>query len=435
MSGAEVLADLEKAFRAAGLDELEVYLKSGRSRRFEIGPQGRIAGFYRERGWAVRAGSRRASLFAAGTGLPVAAGPWPRADGAGLRLPSPGAVPAWTAPPGLDAPLVVESEAIGLLEAIERELGRELAGARLLRAVLEDGSSESELASSRGVEGSVRARSAALSLEVAGPGAAPARASYLLARRSAGDFNPRSLARRIADRLTVCGQAGEVGRDRGEMLLAPPVAIALVRALLPLWVGRGAAAAVAALRDRRGRIGGRALTVIDDGRLPKGLFSAPIDGEGVATREVAIVEEGTFRRPLLSWREAAAGESAAGCVRRPSWRDLPAPGPTHLFLRPDPAASVADLLASVARGFYLLEPLGPARVELAEDRFSLPVCGFVVRRGRASAALANARLCGGVRALLQGVQATARDLEFRASDGMIGAPSTLVAGLELRPAG
>ncbi len=433
MSAGEALAELEKVFRRSGLDEVEVYLKSGRSRRFEIGPQGRIAGIHRERGWAVRAGSRRASLFAAGTGLPRAVGPWPRADGAGLRLPSPGAVPAWTAPPGLETPLAVESEAIGLLEAVERELDHELAGARLLRAVLEDGTSDSDLASSRGVGGTVRGRSAALALEVAGPGAGAARASYLLAGRSAGDFNPRTLARRIANRLTVCAKSGAPGRDRAEVLLAPPVVIALVQELLPLWVGPRAVAAVESLRDRRGRIGSRALTVVDDGRLSRGLFSAPIDGEGVATREVVIVEEGIFRRPLLSWREAGAGAAAAGCIRRASWRDVPAPGPTHLYLRPDPSVGVAELLGSVARGFYLLEPLGPARVELAGDRFSLPVCGFVLRRGEATGTVANALLCGAVSALLKGLVATARDLEFRAADGLIGAPTALVAGLELRP--
>ena len=36
-----------------GLNEVEVYLKSGRSRRFEIGPQGRVASSSQEEGWAV----------------------------------------------------------------------------------------------------------------------------------------------------------------------------------------------------------------------------------------------------------------------------------------------------------------------------------------------------------------------------------------------
>ena len=55
----------------------EVYLKHGRTRRYQVGTQGGEVTLSEERGWAVRAGTERASFFAAGTGRPSPAGPWP----------------------------------------------------------------------------------------------------------------------------------------------------------------------------------------------------------------------------------------------------------------------------------------------------------------------------------------------------------------------
>ena len=87
----------------------------------------------------------------------------------------------------------------------------------------------------------------------------------------------------------------------------------------------------------RGRFGSDRVTLIDNGRLPGGAFEAPVDGEGVPTREVVLVEEGLFRQPLLAWwQEGAAHGETSGCVRRSGWRDLPMPGPTHLYLKPEP---------------------------------------------------------------------------------------------------
>ena len=95
------------ALVGSGLQEAEVYMKTGRSRRVEIGPQGRIASSSQEEGWAVRAGSDRASFFAAGTGRPSEEGLWPDPDGLPLRLPPAVPVPAWKPPGDLDAPLAV----------------------------------------------------------------------------------------------------------------------------------------------------------------------------------------------------------------------------------------------------------------------------------------------------------------------------------------
>jgi predicted Zn-dependent protease len=463
------LADVLAGLARAGFAEAEVYAKRGRSRRVVHAPGTRAASFHEERGWAVRAATRRASLFAAGTGAPPPDGPWPEPDGRPLRLPDPDAAgrrAPWSEPSELEAPLVGEAEGDRLLAAIGEELARELPGARLAAATLEDGSSESRIASSRGVEARWRSRVAILHLEATVLARGPAAAAALpgdaadheapppsppppgvvtvdLAARSARGFSPGAVARRLADRLAVSAAgppAGFAARDRGELVLAPPLAARLLAALTPYLVGPRAADRVAALRDRRGRVGSAALTVIDDGRLPGGLLEAPVDGEGLATRAVPLIEEGAFRQPLLAWHQARGGDARpgegkpTGCSRRPSWRDLPRPGPTHLVLAPAPAVPAADLLADLARGYYLLDAAGPVALDLEEAAFSVPVVGYAVQSGRAVAPAGGLVLAGPVGALLRGVQAVARDLAFVPDDGLVGAPTVLVTGLELRPA-
>jgi PmbA protein len=419
-----------------GLEQVELYRKEGRSRRFESGGGGRrVALQAREQGWAVRAGSGRASLFAAGSGPFEPDAPLPAADGGALRLP-PAAQPApWPRPAELDAPLVNESEAGGLLERIGRRLADELPGARLTHSHLEEGVSTAWLISSQGIETEVQSRSAALLLEASWEGAGasePASVSWYVPARTARGFSPSALALRLADRLLVRGRGGTIERDRGEAILAPAVVAAALDGLRPLLVGPEAGARARLLRDRAGRIGSAGLTVLDDGRYPGAPFEAPVDGEGVETRRMTLIEEGVFRQPLLSWREADRADRASGCVNRPGWRDAPTPGPTHLFLRPQATVSPGALLRGVARGFYLLDETAPGVFDFEADRFDLPVCGFALRSGRAAASFARARLTGAVSALLRGIQATARDLTFEPRGGRLGGVTALVSGLELQ---
>jgi PmbA protein len=430
----------------SGYDQAEVYLKRGRSRRLEIQLAGEVSVVSQERAWAVRAGGHvggRGSFFAAGTGDPRPEGPWPDPAGRPLALPEPppaSAAPAWNPPSDLDTPLIGETEGLKLLASIARELASELPGARLLRGALEDGSSESELASSTGISARWRQRVAALHLEAAGPAGqnrpAP-QASFYLAAREGRRFHPGALARRLADRLAVAA-AGRPPESAGEaeVLLAPPAGAALLAGLLPLLVGNRGTSRFTALRDRRGRIGNRCLTLLDNGRLPGGIFEAPVDGEGVPCQEVALIEEGTFRQPLLAWWQVGeSGFTATGCSRRPGWRDLPVPGPTHLYIKPDPKISVASLLAAVKSGYYFLDAAGPMHLDAEADTFRLPVLGFAVEAGRATAPVQGAFLAGRLGDLLRGIVAVGRDLQFQMMDGMLGSPTLLVSGLEVRGEG
>lgn len=434
---APLLQEVMTSLIRRGLPEVEVFAKKGRSRRLETTPFTETSVFSQEQGWAVRAGDPRRSFFALGTGEPSPDWPWPDPTGRPIRLPEPepAAAAPWTEPSDFEAPLVGEREGLKLLESLGKELASELPGARLLRAALEDGSSESELVNSRGLRARFRSRVATLYLEAAGPGRPAASASVYLAAREARRFHPPALARRLADRLAVTAQGAPPDRDRGEFLLAPPVVARLLCGLLPLLVGPRAGVLVAGLRDRRGRIGSDALTLIDNGRLPGGALEAPVDGEGMPTREVALVEEGVFRQSLLTWWQSESHPGAgapSGCMRRPGWRDLPMPGPTHLYLRPDPRIPVASLLGSMSHGYYLIDVTGGGSFDLAGGTFALPVCGFAVEGGRASAPVSRAWLCGGITDLLQGIAGVGRDLNFLPLGGMIGAPTVLVTGLELR---
>lgn len=434
MADSTILQVLDRLTSCEGMDEAEVFLKRGRSRRTEVAGAGLRVSETRERGWAARASSRRASFFVCGTGTPRVEEPWPEPDGHPLRLPPPSRLEGWRPPVDLDSPLMVESEVREFFDVFRRELTQERSSVRLSRGVLEEGTSDAEIVSTRGVDEGTRGRSASLLLELVDEAGQGGMVRFHLAQREARAFNPAALARRAVDRLLLQRGTGLARRDRGEVLVSPAVAVALVEGLLPVLVGEGAERRVRRFRDRSGQVAAKSLSIIDDGRLPGGVLSAPVDGEGVATRETILVEEGCFRQPLLAWWQApTSGHAGSGCSHRHSWRDLPVPGPTHLFIKPAKENSVGALLTAVARGFYLLEPTSGGRFDLEADRFNLPVCGFAVREGRATSPIAEAWLSGTVSALLRGVQAVARDLTFYPRRGMIGSPSLLLTGIEVRP--
>jgi predicted Zn-dependent protease len=433
LSTTDLLQEVLVSLVRRGWPDAEALAKRGRSRRLELTAVTETSTFTQEHAWAVRAGHHRGAFFTAGTGEPRPDGPWPASSGRALRLPQPVPVPVWNEPSDFDAPLIGEREGLKLLEAIGKELATELPKARLLHAALEDGSSEGELANSRGLRAHTRSRIATLYLEAAGPGRPAPTASLYLTAREARKFHPPALARRLADRLAVTAQGGPPQSETGEILLAPAVAARLLCGLLPLLAGPKATTAMGVLRDHRGRIGSPHLTLIDNGRLPGGAFEAAVDGEGMPTREVLLIDQGFFRQPLLTWWQAETTPGVpSGCTRRAGWRDLPAPGPTHLYLKPDPKTSVLALLGAVAQGYYLIDATGGARFDFAENTFALPVCGFAVESGRATAPITGAWLYGKISTFLQNIAGVGRDLAFHPLNGMIGSPSLLVTGLEIR---
>lgn len=422
-----VLARVLARLAAEGAREAEIFAKSSRSRHFERSAAGSWVAFSEEAGWAVRAGGREGSFFFAASGEPAAEAPWPKPEGAAFELPGPEPIPPWTEPVEVAGPLLSERDGLDLLREIEAELAREIPGSRLLSATLDEGIQESALRSSRGIEAAWRQRAAVVRVTAAGRRGTTAEvvAAGLEARKLAA----APVARRLADSLSVAAEGGPPPWSQGEMLLAPPVAARLLAGLSPLFFGPGARGHLRGVLDEAGTLGGPALTLSDHGRLPGGLLAAPVDGEGRPTREVLLVDAG---RAAHTFEEAArASGGSAGGLRRPGWRDLPRPGPSHFFLAPKGRVAVASLLARVGEGYYWIDAPGPGSFDLEGDSFRLPVRGFALERGAVKVAVAPAFLTGTISGFLHGMTATARDLAFFPHTGMIGAPTVLVLGGEV----
>jgi PmbA protein len=330
--------------------------------------------------------------------------------------------------------LLSELEAQALLTAIEEALAAELPSARLSAAELEDGTSASTLASSRGVRARWRQRVALVRLVASMPDSA-VEATVQQGARDARRLQPRALARALADRLAVRERGTRPERETGDVVLAPAAAARLLAGLLPLLVGPAARGLVGPLLDAEGRLGSSQLSVVDDGRLPGGLLAAAVDGEGVPTRAVPLVEAGLYRQPLLAWWQARGGGGAgvaSGCSLRASFREMPAAGPTHLFVRPQDGIRPAALVGALGGGSYILDADGPGHFDLSADRFAMPVCGFHLAAGTARRPFAGGWLCGGITALLHGIVGVARDLTFFPLAGMVGSPTLRIVGLEVR---
>lgn len=115
----------------------------------------------------------------------------------------------------------------------------------------------------------------------------------------------------------------------------------------------------------------------------------------------------------------------AGWWQRPSWREAPEFGPTHLCIAPDPTTAAGSLLSSVVRGVYLLE----AEIHRQGDgSISLAGRGYTLRRGRAQQSVAGVGTTFSLADLLQQIRGVGRDLEMVAGRvGCFAAPTLLLS--------
>ncbi len=180
------------------------------------------------------------------------------------------------------------------------------------------------------------------------------------------------------------------------------------------------------------RVAAAAFTLIDDGRLPAGLGSAPFDDEGVATQTTPVFEDGVLKTLLYnSYGARAGGTISTGNGRRGSFHSVPGTSPTNMFVKPGETCQTA-IIEGIETGIYVMGLQGlHAGVSPVTGQFSAGAYGLRIKSGRLAEPIREVTIASTCAAILKNISAVGSDLRFVPMGASFGSPTVAVDGIVL----
>jgi PmbA protein len=243
--------------------------------------------------------------------------------------------------------------------------------------------------------------------------------------------DPETLAREAARRAIARIGARSVASARVPVVLDPDVAGSWIAEMHDAFSGESVIQRSSWLTDRLHQtIGSPLVTLIDDGRRPGGIATAPFDGEGVPTRRNVLVDAGRcamFEYDVYHARRAGT-RSTGSAVR--GYSSTPRTGPHNLYLAPGGDTPEA-ILARVDRGFYM-DDQGSYGFNPVTGDYSYQAQGFWIEHGTKTFPVEGVTVAGNSLDMLRQVVAVGNDLEWRTS---VSAPTVLIAEMTVSGGG
>ena len=282
------------------------------------------------------------------------------------------------------------------------------------------------LVTSHGFRGAYLSSGQSVSMTaIAGEGTAMERDYDYSSTLHGADLDPPEKVGRTAGERTVERlNPRKVKTKRVPIVFDRRIAGSLVSHLASAINGAAVARKTSFLKDRLGeRLFRPGVHVIDDPLRRRGLRSRPFDAEGVATRRLAVVEDGVLASWILDSATARElGFASTGHAQR-GVSSTPAPGPSNLHLAAG-SDTPEGLMADIAEGFYVTDLIGVGVNQVTGD-YSRGASGFWIENGKRSYPVSEVTIAGNLIEMFQTLL-PANDLEFRFGTN---APSVRVEGL------
>ncbi len=290
------------------------------------------------------------------------------------------------------------------------------------------GRSRVAMAASNGFAGFYASTGHSLSVSVlAGEGTAMERDYAFTSAVHAGDLrDPAEVGREAGTRAVRRLGARKIATCQVPVVFDPRIASSLLRHLASAISGPAVARGTSFLKDKLGqRIFPAGVTVIDDPHKKRGLRSKPFDGEGIANRRRAIIEDGVLTTWLLDLASArqlklkSTGHASRGTSGPPG------PMPANLWLEPGPVTA-QELIGDIRAGFYVTELMGMGVNGVTGD-YSRGAAGFWIEGGELAYPVSEVTVAGNLKDIFLHL-AAASDLEFKTG---IDAPTLRIDGMTL----
>jgi PmbA protein len=272
------------------------------------------------------------------------------------------------------------------------------------------------LANTRGFLGSYRSSSVSLSVvPQAERDGQMERDYWYTTGRGLSDLEDAEEVGRIAAERTLRRLgAKQVPTARVPVVFDPDTAAELMGTLFSAISGYAVFRNATFLKDKAGEeVASPLLTLVDDGRMKRGLGARPFDGEGLPTRRNVPVESGVLRFYLCdSYSGRKIGAEPTGSARR-GLGGGPSVGAGNLSFEPGEVAP-DEILAGVERGLYVTDLIGFG-VNVVTGDYSQGAVGHWIEKGRLTHPVSEVTIAGNLGEMLKDVDAVGNDLVFRGS--------------------
>jgi len=159
------------------------------------------------------------------------------------------------------------------------------------------------------------------------------------------------------------------------------------------------------------KIGSDLLTVIDDAIRPKGLASAPFDGEGVTTQKRILIEKGVLKGFLYNTIVAKrAGVKSTGNASRGGFTSLPSIGPHNFYLAAG-TVKPEEIIKATKAGLWLKEGTGYG-INPVNGQFSGGASGYWIQDGKVAFPVKGLTVAGSADEMFNGIDMLGDDLDL-----------------------
>jgi PmbA protein len=317
------------------------------------------------------------------------------------------------------------------LETLDAEVKkREPRITKVLRGSYREGRAQVAIVNSRGVAVSQEGTSAGFSLACVAVEGAETQIGYgFQGARHHADLKPDwVISRAIEHTLSLLG-AKQIPSGRYDLVLDPFVAAEM----LELFAG-----ALQADRVQKGKsflatkvgeaVGAECLTLLDNGRLRRGMASGLFDAEGLPTQQTRVLEQGRLKGFLFDSYTARKGKTrSTGNAGRPSYKGMPEPEASNFYLEAG-SRSPDDLIRNVKSGIYVRSVMGLHTVDTISGDYSLGLMGERIENGVRTHAVRGVTMAGNLLELLKNVAAVGSDLTF---SGSVGSPTLWIRDISV----
>ncbi len=228
--------------------------------------------------------------------------------------------------------------------------------------------------------------------------------------------SPESVAREGARRAIRLLGAKKVKSQKVPVIFDPTMAAGFISSIAGAANGDLVFKKSSFLASKLGeKIAPDTVTIVDDGLLPKGLGTAPFDGEGVPRRRNAVVQNGVLRSFLYDAFTARKAKARSTGNASRGYKSMPSIGTTNLYLeagKRDPE----EMIREVPNGFYVTAMLGSG-ANLVTGEYSRGANGVWIENGQLSRPVQEVTVAGKLIDMLQGIDAVGSDLRFLGSTG------------------